>query len=452
MNKKQLFRETDGVRGKANFAPLDTETVLRLGKSLSEYLKRKVEPNPNRGYKVIIGKDTRRSGYLLEQTLTAGFLSRGVDVITVGPMPTPAISHLVKSFALDMGVMITASHNPYYDNGIKVFNANGHKLTDEEELEIESIYFENGFNGSELIGRAQRIEDVSGRYIEYIKHAVGNTSLKGLTIVVDCANGASYKTAPTVFQELGAKVIPINVEPNGYNINVECGSLYPDKVKDAVLKNKADIGIALDGDADRVIMIDEKGNEIDGNYITALVAKHLKEIGELNKNSVVITQYSNLALDLELESHGIKVLKVVNGDRAITELCRKKGLNFGGEFSGHFIFLDYSDTGDGTMTALQVLKILKQTGKKLSELAYTFKKFPQKIFNLEVKEKLPLEDLKTFQEMISNWKQKFGNKGRVFPRYSGTENLLRIMIEAEEPALVDKAGKDLINAAKADLS
>jgi phosphoglucosamine mutase len=452
MKQKQLFRETDGVRGKANFPPLDTETVLRLGKSLSEYLKRKVEPNPNRGYKVVIGKDTRRSGYLLEQTLTAGFLSRGVDVITVGPMPTPAISHLVKSFALDMGVMITASHNPYYDNGIKVFNSNGHKLTDNEELEIEAIYFENGFNGSELIGRAQRIEDVSGRYIEYIKHAVNNTSLKGLTIVVDCANGASYKTAPIVFQELGAKVIPINIEPNGYNINVECGSLYPEKVKDAVLKNKADLGIALDGDADRVIMIDEKGNEIDGNYITALMAKNLKETGNLNKNTVVTTEYSNLALDLELAKHDIKVLKVVNGDRAITELCRQKGLNFGGEFTGHFIFLDYADTGDGTMTALQVLKIIKEKGKKLSELAYTFEKFPQRVFNVEVKEKLPLEEIKSLQEKIKDWKEKFAGKGRVFLRYSGTENLLRIMIEAENMNFVEKAGKDLMAAAQSELS
>lgn len=452
MRKKQLFRETDGIRGKANFAPLDTETILRLGKALSEYLKKKVEPNPNRGYKVIIGKDTRRSGYLLEQTLTAGFLSRGVDVLTVGPMPTPAISHLVKSFALDMGVMITASHNPYYDNGIKIFNANGHKLTDEEELEIESIYFENGFNGSELLGRAKRIEDVSGRYIEYIKHAVGNTSLKGMTIVVDCANGASYKTAPTVFCELGAKVIPINVEPNGYNINVDCGSLYPEKVKDAVLKNKADLGIALDGDADRVIMIDEEGNEIDGNYITAMVAKHLKDTHQLSKDTVVITEYSNLALDIELEKYGINVLKVVNGDRAITDLCRKKGLNFGGEFSGHFIFLDYSDTGDGTMTALQVLKIIKKEGKKLSELAYTFKKFPQKVFNVDIDRKPPLEQVETLQRSLSEWKKKFGKNGRVFLRYSGTENKLRIMVEAEDETLLEKAGKELTSIARAELT
>lgn len=449
---KKLFRETDGVRGKANYPPLDTETVLRLGKSLAEYVKKTVPANPNRGYKVIIGKDTRRSGYMLEQTLTAGFLSRGVDVVTVGPMPTPAISHLVKSYALDMGIMITASHNPYYDNGIKVFNPNGHKLSDEEELEIEDVYFKNGFEGIDQIGRAKRFEDVSGRYVEYIKHAIGSTSLKGLTIVVDCANGAAYKTAPDVFSELGAKVIPINIEPNGFNINVDCGSLYPDKVKEAVLKNKADLGIALDGDADRVIMIDEKGNEIDGNYITALIAKYFKEIGELKKNSVVITEYSNLALEKELEKAGIRVLKVINGDRAVTELLRKEKLNFGGEATGHFIFLDYSDAGDGTLTALQVLKIIKEKGKTLSELAYTFEKFPQKVFNVEVQEKKELESVEKLQARIKYWLEEFKGDGRVFLRYSGTENLLRIMVECKDPNKLEEAGKDLSESAKQELS
>jgi len=451
MAQKRLFRETDGVRGKANYAPLDTDTVMKLGKALAEYLKQKVPANPNRDYKVIIGKDTRRSGYMLEQTLTAGFLSRGVDVMTVGPMPTPAISHLVKSFALDMGIMITASHNPFPDNGIKVFHPNGRKLTDAEELEIEEIFFKNGFEGIDKIGKAKRIEDVSGRYIEYIKSAVDNTSLEGLTIVVDCANGASYNTAPTVFQELGAKVIPIAVEPNGYNINVDCGSLHPDKVKQAVLENKADLGVALDGDADRVIMIDEKGNEIDGNYITALVAKYLKEKHELRKNSVVITEYSNLALDLELEKADIKVFKVINGDRAISELCRKNDFNFGGEFTGHFIFFDYSDTGDGTLTALMVLKIIKEKNLPLSELAYTFKKYPQKVFNVDVKEKKELASLEKLQQVKENWLQKFGKFGRVFMRYSGTENLLRIMVEARDADDMEAAGKDLVTAATAEL-
>lgn len=451
MKVKQLFRETDGVRGKANYPPMDAPTALKLGQALAEYLKQKTSKNPNRDYKVIIGKDTRRSGYMLEQALTSGFLSRGIDVMTVGPMPTPAISHLVKSFALDMGVMITASHNPYYDNGIKVFNPQGHKLTDEQELEIEEIFFNNGFKGIDEIGRAKRIEDVSGRYIEYIKSAVDDPSLAGLKIVVDCANGAAYKTAPTVFQELGAQVLVIGNEPNGYNINVNCGSLHPEVVRETVIKEKADLGISLDGDADRVIMIDEKGNVIDGDYITALVAIYLKKHGQLNKDTVVYTQYSNLALDKELAKHNIKVKKVINGDRAIAKLCREDGLNFGGEQTGHFIFFDYSDTGDGTMTALQVLKIIKETGKKLSELAYKWEKYPQKTFNLAIKKKTPLETITSLQDIVKKWEAKFKDEGRIFMRYSGTENLLRVMVEARSEVDVEKAGKELIKAATVEL-
>jgi len=447
METKKLFRETDGVRGKANFHPLDSETVLKLGKALAEYVKKHVPPNPNRDYKVIIGKDTRRSGYLLEHTLTAGFLSRGVDVMTVGPMPTPAISHLVKSFNLDLGVMITASHNPFYDNGIKIFNPNGIKLTDEEELEIENIFFNTVFNGSDKIGRAKRIEDVSGRYIEFIKASISNESLKGLKIVVDCANGASYKTAPIVFGELGAQVIPIAVEPDGYNINVKCGSLFPEKLKEVVLREGADLGIALDGDADRVTLVDELGNIIDGDYITALVAKYFKKQKQLIDDTVVITEYSNLALTNELEQHGIKVLKVINGDREIARLCREKGLNFGGEQTGHFLFLDYSDTGDGTLTALIVMKILKDSKDKLSKLAYSFKKFPQKVFNLEIKNKIPLDELEQLEDLKKSWEDKFAGKGRIFLRYSGTENLLRIMVESEEEKYVNEAGAEVLKLA-----
>jgi phosphoglucosamine mutase len=364
--------------------------------------------------------------------------------MTIGPMPTPAISHLVKSFDLDLGVMITASHNPYYDNGIKIFAPNGEKLTDEEELEIEDIFFNNVFNGSEKIGRAKRIEDVSGRYIEFIKASIENESLKGLKIVIDCANGASYKTAPTVFSELGAQVIPIAVEPNGYNINVNCGSLFPEALKKTVLKEKADLGIALDGDADRLTLVDELGNIIDGDYITAMVAKYFKKENKLVDDTVVITEYSNLALTQELEKNGINVLKVINGDRAIAKLCREKGLNFGGEQTGHFLFLDYSDTGDGTMTALIVMKILKDAKMKLSKLAYSFKKYPQKVFNLEIKNKIPLEDLDELNKLIDSWKAKFAGKGRIFPRYSGTENLLRVMVESEEEKYVNQAGKEVI--------
>ena len=443
----QLFG-TDGIRAKANFYPLDTTSLMQLGKSLAEFTKKRVKPNPNRPYKVIIAKDTRRSGYMIEQILTGAFLSRGVDVMTVGPMPTPALSHLVRSFALDLGIMITASHNPYYDNGIKIFANDGAKLTKDEEITVENFYFKTSFNGNEDVGRAKRIENAAGRYIEFIKATADNISLAGFKIVVDCANGAAYNSAPDVFSELGAKVIPIGIDPNGYNINDNCGALYPEHVKAAVIKEKADLGIALDGDADRVIMVDEKGNIIDGNYITALLAKYLLEKRKLRKNTVVVTTYSNLALDFELQNFGIKVVKVVNGDHEISAMCRERGYNFGGEFSGHFIFFDFTETGDGTLTALMVLKVMQEKKQSLSKLAYTFKKFPQKIFNVAVKDKKPLEELPEFLQKLKSWDKKFQRRGRVFVRYSGTENLLRIMVESEKEADVNNAGEELSKLAK----
>ena len=367
MDNIKLFGDTDGIRGKANFFPLNVDTIVNLGKAFAEYVKQTAPPNPNREYRVIIGKDTRRSGYMIEQALTSGFLSRGVDVITVGPIPTPGLSHLVSSFALDLGIQITASHNPASDNGIKVFNRFGSKLDPNEEIKIEELFNANGFEGQEKIGRAKRIGDAVGRYIEFIKSTAEDVSLSGIKIVVDCANGAAYKVAPTVFEELGAKVIRIGVDPNGYNINLDCGSLHPEKVRELVLQTKADLGIALDGDADRVIIIDEKGNVIDGDYIMVLIAKSLKEKNKLNKNTIVVTQYSNMAVDKVLGDEGIKVDKVVNGDKAVAELCKKNGYNFGGELSGHFIFFDYADTGDGTLSALQVLKIMIEKKQKLKK-------------------------------------------------------------------------------------
>lgn len=453
MNKvKRIFRDTDGIRGKANHYPLDTETILKIGKSFAEYLKKEVKPNPNRPYKVIIGKDTRRSGYMVEQTLTAGFLSRGVDVITVGPVPTPGISHLVKSFALDMGVMITASHNPFYDNGIKVFHNNGRKFTDEEELDIEDIFFNFDFNGSDNIGRAKRIEDVSGRYIEIIKSIADNISLNEFKIVVDCANGATYKIAPTVFKELGAQVIEIAVEPDGYNINKDCGALFPENLKKAVLEEKADLGIALDGDGDRVIMVDEKGNIIDGDYIMALMAKNLKKHNDLKKDTIVITEYSNQALSKYLGNFNIKTVKVFNGDRMVSMKCKELGLSFGGEQTGHFIFTEYTEVGDGTLAALLVLRALKEEGKTLSELAYTFEKYPQKVFNIEISKKPPLEELKEFKEVKKRWEKEIGESGRIFCRYSGTENLLRIMVESAKEDMIMKAGSELSDVASKLLS
>ncbi|MEI7579978.1 MAG: phosphoglucosamine mutase [bacterium] len=452
MSQAKIFGSTDGVRGKANFPPLDTETVMHLGKALAEYLKKHVEINPNRPYRVIIGKDTRRSGYLIEQSLTAGFLSRGVDVVSVGPIPTPAISHLVRSFALDLGVMITASHNPYLDNGIKVFTARGTKLTIAEQDEVEKIYFEKDFPGTDTIGRAKRIEDVSGRYIEFLKSTVKSISLKGFTIVIDCANGAGYKAAPEVFKELGAKVITIGVNPDGYNINKDCGALHPEKLAKTILKEKADLGIALDGDGDRLIMVDETGKVIDGDYLMTLVAKYLKSKNRLRNDAIAVTQYSNLAIVKELRKYKIKVFNdIENSDKAVLEKCKQENLIFGGEQSGHYIFLKYSIAGDGTLSALQVLRIMKDTGKKLSELAFTFEKYPQKLFNIKVNKKIPLEDLEAFQKIQEKWLKKFGKNGRIFSRYSGTENLLRIMVEAQDAKDMKNAGKELSEVAEREL-
>jgi len=437
---KRIFGETDGVRGKANYFPLDVNTVVNFGRAIAEFTKKTVEPNPNRDYKVIIGKDTRRSGYMVEQALTAGFLSRGVDVMTIGPVPTPALSHLVKSFALDLGVEITASHNPYTDNGIKVFDRFGGKISDKEELAIEEMFTENHFLDIDKIGRAKRIEDVTGRYIEFVKSISGHLSLKGMTIVVDCANGAAYKTAPTVFEELGAKVIKIGIDPNGYNINLNCGALFPEEVKKAVLENKADLGIALDGDADRVIMVDELGHIIDGDYIMALIATSMKEKGQLKKNTLVTTQYSNLAMIEYLNKNDIKVdNSIANGDHAIISLCKKEGYNLGGEQTGHYILFDYIDTGDGTLSSLIVMKYMKQKGMKLSDLAYKFEKYPQKQVAIEVLQKTPLEKIEGLDKLINSWESKFGHEGRVFLRYSGTENKLRIMVESKKKALLENA-------------
>jgi len=444
MKEKQIFGATDGIRAKANEYPLDVVTLVKIGQALAEFTKRNTPKSAIRKPKVIIGKDTRRSGYMLEQAITAGLLSRGVDVMQIGPSPTPSISHLVKSFALDLGIMLTASHNPFTDNGIKVFTENGKKITDENELEIEDLFFKFDFTSSSEIGKAKRIKNSDGRYIEFIKSVVGNPSLKDFKIVIDCANGAAYNIAPTIFKELGAEVIEIGVTPNGFNINKDVGSLHPETVAKAVIKHKAHLGIALDGDADRVIFVDEKGHIIDGDYIMALLAIELKENNKLNKNTIVVTQYSNIALTNYLTKLGIKVDKVINGDRAVSALCQEKGYNFGGEFNGHFIFLDYADAGDGTMMALEVMRILKEKGQSLSSLAYKFEKFPQKISNVITKDKPELSEIKEIQELLNKWTNTLGDNGRVFLRYSGTENLLRIMVESKDSSLLETISQEFV--------
>jgi len=442
---KKLFG-TDGVRGKANIYPMNAETALKLGMAAAA-----VFINGKKRHKIVIGKDTRISCYMIENALTSGILSMGVDVLLVGPMPTPAIAHLTKSFAADAGIVISASHNPAEDNGIKFFDSNGFKLSDEVEEKIEKIVFSEIKTDhiiGELVGKAKRIDDAQGRYIEFAKNSVDNISLKGIKIVLDCANGAAYKVSPLIFEELGAQVITINNRPNGLNINDQCGALHPEQMKKFVIQYGADIGIALDGDADRVIMVDENANDVDGDQIIALCALNLIRDKKLKDNTIVVTEYSNLGLDKAIKDTNGKVVRVRNGDRYVVEEMRKHKYNFGGEQSGHIIFLDYTTTGDGTISALQVLRIMKKTGKKLSELARCITKFPQIMVNVKVRKKIDFEKMPKVMEKINKAKEKLKNNGRVIVRYSGTQNLARIMVEGINEKEIRKYAKEIADEIK----
>lgn len=442
---KKLFG-TDGVRGKANIYPMNAETALKLGKAAAT-----VFMNGKKRHKIVIGKDTRISCYMIENALTSGILSMGVDVLLVGPMPTPAISHLTKSFAADAGIVISASHNPAEDNGIKFFDSNGFKLSDETEKKIEELAFSEikvEHITGELLGRAKRIDDAQGRYIEFAKNSINNLSLKGLKIVLDCANGAAYKVSPLIFEELGAHVITINNHPNGLNINDECGALHPEQMKKFVIQYEADIGIALDGDADRVIMVDENANEVDGDQIMAMCGSYMQKKGILNKNTIIATIMSNIGLEIAMKEKGITITRTLVGDRYVIEEMRKNNYNLGGEQSGHIIFLDYTKTGDGTISALQVLRIMKETGKKLSELAKCMKKLPQVIVNVDVKKRIDFETMPNVMEKIDKARKKLKNNGRVIVRYSGTQNAARIMVEGDNEKEINKHAKEIADEIK----
>lgn len=430
---------TDGVRGIANVYPMTPEIALKLGKAVTHIFK-----NEKAKHAVLIGKDTRLSGYMIETALTSGITSMGADVLLVGPMPTPAIAHLTKSFAADAGIMISASHNPAEDNGIKFFGADGYKLSDEIEAEIEKLVLSKEMSSEHirgtLIGKAYRIDDARGRYIEFIKSAIANRSLKGLRIVLDCANGAAYSISPLIFEELGANVNLINVQPNGLNINLNCGALYPSLVKQIVLENKADVGIALDGDADRVILIDEEGKIVDGDQIIAILALDMHEKKQLKKNTIVITDYSNLGLDLALNKKGIKTIRVENGDRYVQEAIKKHDLSLGGEQSGHIILPEYSTTADGTLSALLVLDIMNRKQKKLSELANCFQKLTQVLINIPVKYRKPIEEMPNFAKKVKKITRSLGKSGRIFIRYSGTQPLLRVLLEGKDKSKIKKYG------------
>ena len=437
---RQLFG-TDGIRGKANTYPMTAEVALKIGQAAGLVFN-----NGHRKSKILIGKDTRLSGYMIEYALASGLLSVGADVYLVGPMPTPAIAQLTRSFAADAGIVISASHNPYEDNGIKFFDSNGFKLPDEIEEKIEllsqsEIKTEN-FSG-ELIGKAHRIGDARGRYIEFAKSSIGSMSLKGLKIILDCANGATYHITKYILQELGAYVILKNADPDGKNINESCGAMHPELLKEELLKERADVAIALDGDGDRLIMLDEKGNVVDGDQILVISAVEMMKENKLKKNTVVVTHYSNLGLTKAIEDAGGKVVKVKTGDRYVLEEMIREGYNLGGEQSGHIIFLDETTTGDGTIAALQILKVMKKTKKKMSELASLMSKFPQVIVNVEVTEKKDMDEMPQVISKISEIETKLGNFGRILIRYSGTQNLLRIMIEGPEDTMIYNYAREI---------
>ena len=439
---RRLFG-TDGVRGVANTDPMTVETALALGQAAAHLFRGK-----NGRHKIVIGKDTRLSGYMFETALSAGICAMGGDVLLVGPMPTPGIAFLTHSMRADAGVVISASHNPYPDNGIKFFGRDGFKLPDDVEDRIESLMYGEHLKEnrppSPEIGKAQRIDDATGRYIVYLKSTFpANLSLERLRIVVDCANGAAYRIAPLVFAELGAEVIPIGISPNGVNINDQCGSLYPEVVAAKVREARADIGISLDGDADRVIVVDEKGVVLDGDRLMAICAGEMSRKGRLAKRTVVATVMSNIGLELYLKERKIKLLRASVGDRYVVEAMRAGNYNFGGEQSGHLIFLDHATTGDGVLAALQLLGVMVESGKKVSELGRELAVFPQMLHNIRMKHRVPLESMKRFRKAQAEFEKALGSRGRIVVRYSGTEPLLRIMVEGENRDEVEAIVKAL---------
>jgi len=442
---------TDGIRGVANVYPMTPEVVLNVGKAVAYVFKEKCGKEKP---KFVIGKDTRLSGYMLENALISGIVSVGADVLLVGPMPTPAIAHLTKSLNADAGIVLSASHNPAEDNGIKIFSEDGYKLPDDAEDEIEKHVLSETVNTEHvkggLIGKVHRIDDARGRYIEFAKASVNSMSLKGIKIVLDCANGAAYNTAPHIFSELGAEVIVLNDKPDGLNINLDCGALHPEKMMEVVKEEKADIGIALDGDADRVIVCDEKGRSVDGDHIIAICAIDMKKNGALKKNHVVVTIMANKGFDIAMERERIKVVKTNVGDRYVVDEMRKKGYVLGGEQSGHIIFANYTTTGDGIISALQLLKVIKERRVKLSKLAESMKSLPQVLVNVDVTEKKDISRLQV-NKNIKSAELKLGDKGRVLVRYSGTQNLCRIMIEGENKREIQKMANDIAKVMKKEI-
>lgn len=433
MTKRRYFG-TDGIRGRANATPMTAEIALKVGMAAGcEFLR------GEQRHRVVIAKDTRLSGYMIENALTAGFLSVGMDVLLLGPIPTPGVAFLTRAMRADLGVMISASHNAFEDNGIKLFGPTGNKLSDAMESSIEArmdAITPTMLADAKRIGRAKRLDDAKGRYIEFVKSTFRHR-LDGLKIVIDCANGAGYDVGPIILWELGAEVIAIGVKPDGFNINKDCGSTHPQALANAVLEHGADLGIALDGDADRVAMCDEKGRIIDGDQLMAMIANHWQKAGQLKGQGIVATQMSNLGLERYLTGLGLKLHRTNVGDRYVVEAMREMGWNIGGEPSGHIVLGDYSTTGDGLIAALQVLAVLLEDGRKMSEAASMFTPMPQVLKNVRLKGGNPLESAEV-KKAIADSESQLVNKGRILIRPSGTEPLVRVMLEGEDEALIHR--------------
>ncbi|MFQ5902447.1 MAG: phosphoglucosamine mutase [Candidatus Binatia bacterium] len=474
-NRKRRLFGTDGVRGVANLEPMTSEMALKLGRAMACVLHdpairptsgtgRKRVSSPSKShegsarhrYKILIGKDTRLSGYMLETALASGICSKGADVLLVGPLPTPGVAFLTRSMKADAGVVISASHNPFQDNGIKFFSCEGFKLPDKVEARMEEMIFKGETDlyrpTASEIGKAFRISDAVGRYIVFLENTFPrHLTLEGLRIVVDCGNGAAYRVAPEVLSELGAEVIPIGVHPDGENINLDCGSLHPETARQALLEHHADLAISLDGDGDRAIFIDERGEVVDGDHVLAICAREMQEKGVLKGKTVVATVMSNLGLDLALKGAGIKVVRTTVGDRYVLEEMLRGKYNLGGEQSGHLLFLDHNTTGDGCLTCLQLLAIMVEKGQRLGELKRVMTRLPQVLLNVGVREKKDISRLPRVRHKIAAVEKELGGCGRILVRYSGTEPLARVMLEGEDEERIRQMAHEIAEEIRSHL-
>ncbi len=441
---------TDGIRGQANRPPMTSEVALKVGMAAGKYISDYISDGPDR-HRVVIGKDTRLSGYMIESALMSGFTAVGMDVFLLGPMPTPAVAMLTRSLRADLGVMISASHNPFDDNGVKLFDRDGYKLSDAAERQIETLMDTPSAElivAPERIGRAKRVDSAQERYVEYAKRTLPrNIGLSGLRVVIDCANGAGYEVAPNALWELGAEVIKIGVEPNGLNINLKCGSTSPETLGDKVREMRADIGIALDGDADRVVIVDEKGRIVDGDQIMCVIAESWHKSGRLHGGGVVATVMSNLGMERYLKDLGLTLERTAVGDRYVVEHMRKHGHNVGGEQSGHIVLSDFGTTGDGLVAALQVLAVVVTTGKPVAEVCNRFQRLPQILSNVKYVNGSPLDHLDV-RHAIDLGRQRLGGQGRLLVRPSGTERVIRVMGEGDDERLVQQVVAEISDAVR----